>query len=98
MSTSKKKTDHNTFTVTTLNANGLRSAADKGFLRWLKKRQPDVLCMQELRAHPDQVPDQLQLDSGEVCRDPESDRNEIQEDNETEEHQEDDHQSGGGYQ
>ena len=46
----------NTFTVATLNANGLRSAADKGFLRWLRRRQPDVLCLQEVRAWPEQVP------------------------------------------
>ena len=46
------------FTVCSLNLNGIRSAADKGFGRWLKRGQPDVLCLQELRARPAQVPPQ----------------------------------------
>jgi exodeoxyribonuclease-3 len=38
------------FRVVTLNANGLRSAASKGLLRWLARREADVLCLQELKA------------------------------------------------
>jgi exodeoxyribonuclease-3 len=38
------------FQVVTLNANGLRSAVSKGLLRWLARRQPEVLCLQELKA------------------------------------------------
>ena len=34
----------------TFNANGLRSAADKGFFEWFGKQKADVLCLQEVRA------------------------------------------------
>jgi exodeoxyribonuclease-3 len=47
------------FQVVTLNANGLRSAASKGLLRWLARRQPDVLCLQEVKAQQADLSDQL---------------------------------------
>lgn len=37
-------------TVTTLNANGVRSALRKGLLAWLAQHRPDVLLLQEVRA------------------------------------------------
>ena len=48
--------DEDVLTVCTLNCNGLRSAANKGWLGWLEERRPDVLCLQEVRARPEQVP------------------------------------------
>ena len=39
----------------TLNLNGIRSAGRRGFLRWLKRARPDLLCLQELRAQPGDV-------------------------------------------
>jgi exodeoxyribonuclease-3 len=36
--------------VVTFNANGLRSAARKGFFRWFARQRADVLCVQELKA------------------------------------------------
>jgi exodeoxyribonuclease-3 len=36
--------------VVTFNANGLRSAARKGFFPWFTRQRADVLCVQELRA------------------------------------------------
>lgn len=36
--------------VVSFNANGLRSAADKGFMRWFRREAPDVVCLQETRA------------------------------------------------
>ena len=36
--------------VTSLNLNGIRSAAKKGVFEWLIDQKPDVLCVQELRA------------------------------------------------
>ena len=36
--------------IVTLNLNGLRSAVNKGFLRWLAKQGADVVCVQELKA------------------------------------------------
>lgn len=36
--------------ITTLNVNGVRSADKKGFRDWLARAEPDVLCLQEVRA------------------------------------------------
>jgi exodeoxyribonuclease-3 len=37
------------------NVNGIRAAINKGFDRWLQDVQPDILCLQEIKATPDQV-------------------------------------------
>lgn len=42
--------------IITCNVNGIRSATEKGFLDWLRRQQPDVVCLQEVRAHEDQMP------------------------------------------
>jgi exodeoxyribonuclease-3 len=43
------------------NVNGIRAAERKGFLNWLRETQPDILCVQETKAHPDQLePDLVQ--------------------------------------
>ena len=34
--------------IITLNLNGIRSAARKGFLEWLPQQRADVICVQEL--------------------------------------------------
>ncbi|MFW9779967.1 MAG: exodeoxyribonuclease III [Candidatus Heimdallarchaeota archaeon] len=39
----------------TWNVNGLRACINKGFIEWVKAHQPDVLCVQETKAQPDQV-------------------------------------------
>ncbi len=41
------------------NVNGIRAAASKGFIEWLAGSSPDVLCLQETKAHPDQLPAEL---------------------------------------
>ncbi|GHC61727.1 exodeoxyribonuclease III [Streptomyces flavofungini] len=43
-------------TVTSVNVNGLRAAAKKGFVEWLAGTGADVLCLQEVRAEPQQLP------------------------------------------
>lgn len=43
-------------TISTVNVNGLRAAARKGFLEWLADTDADVLCLQETRAEADQLP------------------------------------------
>ena len=43
--------------ITTLNLNGLRAASKKGFRSWLEQSQPDVLCLQEVRAEPSDAPE-----------------------------------------
>jgi len=37
------------------NVNGIRAIEKKGFLQWLKKEAPDILCLQETKASPDQL-------------------------------------------
>ena len=41
------------------NVNGIRSCARKGFLTFLEKEDPDILCIQESKAHPDDLDDTL---------------------------------------
>lgn len=36
--------------IITINVNGIRAAAGKGFFQWLHRQRPDVVCVQELRA------------------------------------------------
>jgi exodeoxyribonuclease-3 len=38
--------------IVTLNLNGIRSAVNKGFLRWAARQNADVVCVQELKAQP----------------------------------------------
>jgi exodeoxyribonuclease III len=42
------------FTVATVNVNGIRAAVRRGMGPWLAAREPDVLCLQEVRA-PDEI-------------------------------------------
>lgn len=51
-------------TLCTLNLNGIRSAERRGFSKWLKRRKPDFLCLQELRATTDDVADVLHTPKG----------------------------------
>ena len=39
-----------TLRILTLNLNGIRSAADKGFFRWLPSQEADLVAVQELKA------------------------------------------------
>ena len=39
----------------TWNVNGLRAVAKKGFHDWLHREKPDILCLQETKAHPSQL-------------------------------------------
>ncbi|UFQ16170.1 MULTISPECIES: exodeoxyribonuclease III [Streptomyces] len=51
-------------TVTSANVNGLRAAAKKGFVEWLGETTADVLCLQEVRAEPQQLPDEVRAPEG----------------------------------
>jgi exodeoxyribonuclease-3 len=42
--------------VITLNANGIRSAARRGFFAWAAAQSADVVCLQETRAQEHQLP------------------------------------------
>lgn len=41
--------------IISYNLNGIRSAMNKGLVDWLSAEQPDVFCVNELKAQPDQV-------------------------------------------
>ena len=43
--------------IISLNANGIRAAARKGFFRWLSRQRADVVCIQETKAQIDQLQD-----------------------------------------
>ncbi len=42
--------------IISYNVNGIRAAAKKGWLDWIKVTDPDILCIQETKAQPDQIP------------------------------------------
>jgi len=42
-------------TVLSWNVNGIRAIQGKGFLDWLQRESPDVLCVQETKATPEQL-------------------------------------------
>lgn len=44
--------------IISYNVNGIRSAMSKGFVDWLKRANPDVVCLQEIKA----LKEQLDLD------------------------------------
>ena len=46
------------------NVNGIRAVHKKGFLDWFGKVNPDILCIQETKAHEEQLPEGLKLIEG----------------------------------
>jgi len=46
-------------TLLSWNVNGLRAVHKKGALDWFFTEQPDILCIQETKSHPDQLPAEL---------------------------------------
>src|ERR1700709_175689 len=53
--------------IISFNANGIRSAANKGFLEWLKTQNADVVCLQETKAQEDQLTDPMFRPAGHHC-------------------------------
>jgi exodeoxyribonuclease-3 len=51
-------------TISTANVNGLRAASRKGFDEWLAQTTADVVCLQEVRADPDDLPAALSKAEG----------------------------------
>ena len=41
--------------IASYNVNGIRAAIKKGFLDWLKAANPDIICLQEIKAQEDQL-------------------------------------------
>jgi len=48
--------------IITYNVNGIRSAFSKNWLGWLQATDADVICLQEIKASPDQLVDLLLLE------------------------------------
>lgn len=53
--------------IITLNANGIRSAARKGFFDWLPTQDADVVCIQETKAQREQLDDPMFHPAGYHC-------------------------------
>ncbi|HEX2493019.1 MAG TPA: exodeoxyribonuclease III [Steroidobacter sp.] len=53
--------------IITLNANGVRSAARKGFFDWIKAQDADVVCLQETKCQNDQIAEDLYRPRGYHC-------------------------------
>ncbi|MEU5973901.1 exodeoxyribonuclease III [Streptomyces sp. NPDC047315] len=51
-------------TVTSVNVNGLRAAAKKGFVEWLAQTDADVVCLQEVRAEAAQLAESVRAPEG----------------------------------
>jgi len=43
--------------IVSVNTNGIRAAAKKGFFDWMQKQKPDVVCIQETKAQEHQLSD-----------------------------------------
>jgi|TARA_E500000178_G_scaffold23170_1_gene21481 exodeoxyribonuclease-3 len=50
--------------IISYNVNGIRAALKKGFLDWLQQANPDVLCLQETKAQPEQLDLDIFEDAG----------------------------------
>lgn len=48
-----------TIRILSWNVNGIRAVHKKGFLDWLARESPDILCVQETKATEDQLPKEL---------------------------------------
>ena len=50
--------------IVSWNVNGLRACAKKGFLQVLQRRKIDIMALQEVRAFPEQLPDNVRNPRG----------------------------------
>ena len=41
--------------IISYNVNGIRAAAKKQFFDWIQEENPDILCIQETKAQPEQL-------------------------------------------
>ncbi|MDY8135248.1 exodeoxyribonuclease III [Aquimarina sp. 2201CG5-10] len=41
--------------IISYNVNGIRAAVNKGFIEWLQQADPDVVCLQEIKAQKEQL-------------------------------------------
>jgi len=53
--------------IISYNLNGIRAAITKNFVEWLKAENPDVICIQETKAQPEQIENKLFETLGYKC-------------------------------
>jgi exodeoxyribonuclease-3 len=53
--------------IVSFNANGIRSAQRKGFFEWMRRENPDVVCVQETKAQEHQLDNELFYPAGYTC-------------------------------
>ncbi|MEA3330274.1 MAG: exodeoxyribonuclease III [Campylobacterota bacterium] len=46
----------NSIEIISWNVNGIRAIANKEALKWIDEREPDILCLQEIKALQEQIP------------------------------------------
>lgn len=51
-------------TLLSWNVNGIRAARKKGFLEWFRDASADIVCVQETKARPEQLDDELRQPEG----------------------------------
>ncbi len=50
--------------IISYNVNGIRAAINKGFIDWLKSANPDIICLQEIKAMEEQLDLNLFIEAG----------------------------------
>lgn len=50
--------------IISYNVNGIRAAIKKGLLEWLVEEDADIICLQETKAKPEQIPTELITEAG----------------------------------
>lgn len=53
-----------TIRITSWNVNGIRAAIKKGLWAWVEDHQPDILCLQEIKAREEQLPEPERVIAG----------------------------------
>lgn len=46
------------------NVNGVRAITRSGFMDWLQETKPDIVCLQETKAHPEDLPEEILAPKG----------------------------------
>ena len=53
--------------IISYNVNGIRAAMRKGLLEWLQQAKADIVCLQEIKAKPEQIDASVFEDLGYTC-------------------------------
>ena len=53
--------------IISYNVNGIRAAVNKNLIGWLKEANPDILCLQETKAQPEQIDTSFFNEMGYTC-------------------------------